>query len=114
MAGDLSVGGTTVMEGVLKAGDISVSGNSILTGNLTVGAVERRDGASGTVAGNLEVVSPDDVFVDPASGDLHLKSAVPTVVDQGQTHPDVLLDIDCEPRPQGAAPDLGADEWTGP
>lgn len=87
--------------------------DATIVGNLIVGAVARRDGAAGTDSGNLEVTDPTDVFVDPASGDLHLKSAVPTVVDQGQARPDVLLDIDCEPRPQGAAPDLGADEWTG-
>jgi len=87
--------------------------DATIVGNLTVGAVALRDGASGTATGNLEIQDPSSVFVDPANGDLHLRSAVPTVVDQGTPRPDALLDIDCEARPQGAAPDLGADEWTG-
>jgi hypothetical protein len=88
--------------------------DATIENNLTVGAVTRRDGAAGTDMHNLDVPNPADVFVDPAGGDLHLKSAAPAVVDQAAARQDVPLDLDCEPRPQGTGPDLGADEWMGP
>ena len=54
---------------------------------------------------------PGDVFVAPASGDLHLKTAVPEIVGRAQAVPDAPHDIDGQDRPQGAGPDIGADEW---
>jgi hypothetical protein len=51
--------------------------------------------------------------VNPAVGDYHLVPASPAI-DAGQTLPDVTVDIEGNPRPQGAASDIGAYERTAP
>ena len=66
-------------------------------------------GGDGTI-----VTSPGDIwgnpaFVNPAAGDYHLgpgSEAINAGVDAG-----VTTDIDGDPRPFGAAPDIGADEF---
>jgi len=76
-------------------------------------ATELEDGAgTATVtdpgSGTNQTTAP--LFADPALGDLHQRPASPTI-DAGTTDP--LLgarDLDGEPRNQGAAPDIGADE----
>jgi len=53
----------------------------------------------------------DPDFVDPAAGDYHIgpaSAALDRATDAG-----VSADLDGDPRPQGSAPDLGADEWGG-
>ena len=47
-------------------------------------------------------------FIDPARGNLHLKSTVAEAVDKGLARTEVVEDIDGERR--GAKPDIGADE----
>ena len=49
------------------------------------------------------------VFRDAAAGDLHLRRAVPQIVDAGQPWPETPEDIDRQVR--DATPDLGADEF---
>jgi len=83
-------------------------GGAILN-NLTNAAITSRDGGSATVQKNVTNAQAA-WFVNPTLGNLHLASALPTVVDQGQTLTDVMEDIDCEARPQGRAYDIGADE----
>ena len=46
-------------------------------------AVQRRDGASGTVAGNVTNAQPG-WFVDAAGGDLHLAAAATPAIDAGR------------------------------
>lgn len=56
-------------------------------------------------------VPTETTFVDPVSGDLHLRAGSPTIdagIDVG-----VELDADAGPRLVGAAPDLGAYEFDG-
>jgi hypothetical protein len=77
--------------------------------NLTDGAVQRRDGASATVAGNVVTAQPG-WFVDAAGGNLHLTGAATPAIDHAQPHPLVTRDYDQAPRPTGALPDVGADE----
>jgi hypothetical protein len=48
-------------------------------------------------------------FVDPANGDLHLKSTSPAI-DKGNPSNYPTSDIDGQTRPLGNAPDAGADE----
>ena len=55
------------------------------------------------------LTTPDDLFVDPAGGDFHLKVGSPAI-DAGVTLPEVSEDLDGRPRPQGAAPDVGCYE----
>jgi PKD repeat protein len=52
---------------------------------------------------------PDDLFVDPAGGDYHLKPGSPAI-DAGTTLADVTDDIEGTPRPQGDAYDIGCYE----
>jgi parallel beta-helix repeat protein len=77
--------------------------------NLTSAAITSRDGGSGNVATNV-TNAPASWFVNVGSGDLHLATSEPTVVDQGQTLSEVSQDIDCEIRPKGSGYDIGADE----
>jgi len=77
--------------------------------NLTDGAVQLRDGASGTVANNV-TNAQSSWFVNAAAGDLHLVSTATAAIDKAAVHPDVPLDYDLDTRPQGSAPDIGADE----
>jgi parallel beta-helix repeat protein len=77
--------------------------------NLTNAEIRSRDGGAATVATNVTSAQAS-WFADAGSGDLHLVSAEPSVLDQGQTLLDVTQDIDCDPRPQGAGYDIGADE----
>ncbi|MFB7813658.1 choice-of-anchor Q domain-containing protein [Paenibacillus chitinolyticus] len=53
----------------------------------------------------------DPSFVNAASSDFHLKPGSPAI-DAGSTEPDIIgsLDIDGDPRVQGAAVNIGADE----
>lgn len=81
--------------------------------NLTNASIARRDGAgTATLIANV-MNAQSSWFVNVAAGDLHLTSPISSVVDQGQALPEVLKDIDCENRPQGAAYDIGADEAGG-
>jgi hypothetical protein len=77
--------------------------------NLADGAVQRRDGASATVAGNVTTAQPG-WFADAAGGNLHLTAVATPAIDRAQPHPLVTRDYDQAPRPTGALPDVGADE----
>ncbi len=55
-------------------------------------------------------VGTDPLLIDPAIGDLHLQSSSPAI-DRGENLSESgTLDLDGQPRIQGAAIDLGADE----
>ena len=54
----------------------------------------------------------DPAFQNPAAHDYHI-TAGSAAVDKG-VNAGVTTDIDGESRPQGTAPDLGADEWLAP
>jgi hypothetical protein len=84
---------------------------ALIVNNLTNRAVTERDGASATVSHNV-VTAERTWFVDPAAGDLHLRFAVPSVIDQGQSLSGLTDDFDGDARPRGAGIDIGADEYT--
>ncbi|GAK59948.1 hypothetical protein U27_06934 [Candidatus Vecturithrix granuli] len=77
--------------------------------NLTNVAIASRDGGSGKVETNITNAQPS-WFVNPRSGDLHLATSEPRVVDQGQPLPEVFQDFDCDLRPRDRGYDIGADE----
>jgi hypothetical protein len=77
--------------------------------NLATHALVARDGATGTVQGDVANV-PLAIFVDVAKGDLHLLSSAVQAIDNGVAA-GVTSDIDGSPR--GVAPDVGADEFAG-
>ena len=82
----------------------------VIANNLLDGSVLARDGATGTVAGNYSQASAS-MFVNPASGDLHLLSSATAVIDRAAAVANCGDDWDGQPRPQGSAPDTGADEY---
>lgn len=79
--------------------------------NLTDGVVQSRDGATGTVSNNVTNAQPS-WFVNGAAGDLHLAAIATAAIDKAAAHPSVPTDYDVETRPQGTAPDIGADEFS--
>jgi hypothetical protein len=79
--------------------------------NLTnLAILHNRDGAQGTVTGNI-TNAQNDWFVDAVSGDLHLVSGAISAIDSAATLSGVPDDFDGDSRPQGDAPDIGADEF---
>jgi hypothetical protein len=81
--------------------------------NLTDGPIQRRDGAAATLQGNITNADAS-WFVDAAAGDLHLGPAALAAIDGAQPLADVPDDFDGEQRFAGNAPDIGADELSGP
>ena len=82
----------------------------LIANNLTNKAIAARDGAVAHVTHNF-TRAQKHWFVQPSSGDLHLRSAFAEVVDRGKMIPGLSVDIDGDFRPQGKGVDLGADEY---
>ena len=55
-------------------------------------------------------ISADPLLVDPAHGDFHLSPGSPCI-DAGDPVHYPGTDFEGDPRPQGPAPDIGADEY---
>ncbi|MDW8325202.1 MAG: hypothetical protein RMK99_01445 [Anaerolineales bacterium] len=85
--------------------------SGVIAYNLTDGPIRQRDGAGGTLTGNL-TNAPLNWFVNPAAGDLHLKANATAAIDQAAPLAAVGDDYDGQPR--GAMPDIGADEFNPP
>jgi hypothetical protein len=113
--------GAQALHNTIWSGDPAASFSSVewrfantsatITNNLVNVPLRQRDGAAGALAGN--VTGADAAwFVAPASGDLHLAPSATPAIDMG-VPTSVSDDVDGEPRPRGAGPDVGADE-TGP
>jgi hypothetical protein len=78
--------------------------NNLVTHNL------RDRGGSATLAGNLER-QPLSLFADGPGGDLHLTAGAAAALAQVTRPPDVAAAFDGDPRPRGAASDVGGDEY---
>ena len=87
------------------------SAGVVVANNLLDGAIQARDGATGTQRNNLERAGADRL-AGPASGNFHLARTAADAIDRGMAVPEVTEDWDGEPRPQGGAYDIGADEWS--
>ena len=83
--------------------------NIQITNNLTNKPIQSRDEATGMVNKNV-TNAIDSWFVNSSNGDLHLASAISTVIDIGQIISGLTNDFDGQNRPQGAGIDIGADE----
>jgi hypothetical protein len=78
--------------------------------NLMDGDIWLRDGAAATMSSNLTTASPA-MFVDEATGDLHLTAAGAAVTDQVDVLGLALDDFDAAARPTGPGlTDIGGDE----
>jgi len=88
--------------------------NVLIVNNLCNKLIRSRDGASAVIANNL-TNALSDWFVDPSMGNLHLMSAISSVIDEGTSGipglPTPFLDFDRQTRPLGAEFDIGADEY---
>jgi hypothetical protein len=83
---------------------------AVISNNLLDGAIQARDGASGSVTSNVTTAT-SALFVNAAAGDLHLKPTASAAVDKGSAAQAAPQDWDGEARPFGAAVDVGADEY---
>jgi len=81
-----------------------------LTNNLTR-RITTRDGGEAVLSHNVES-TPQDWLVDPLRGDFHLRPGQNGAQDRGVGVAEAGLDIDGRARDHGAAPDIGADEWS--
>jgi hypothetical protein len=84
--------------------------SAVIANNLTDGPIWQRDGASGSVAGNI-TDGTSDWFVDAGAGDLHLSAAADEAIDTTSGPALVNDDFDGHFRPVGTAADVGADEY---
>ena len=81
-----------------------------IANNLASHNLRARDGASATVAGNIQN-GPATLVVDmPGSGDLHLRVDAAAAIDRGAPLPPGTVDGDIDLDPRDTAPDVGADE----
>lgn len=85
--------------------------NGTARNNLADAPIHLRDSATATQSGNLLAATPA-MFVNPATGDLHLLASATNAIDKAPTLGTVTNDFDSDPRPRGAGPDIGADEFT--
>lgn len=83
----------------------------LVANNLVDGPIQALAGAWAIQTGNVTNATPE-LFVSPATGDLHLRSTAFAAIDMGSSGTGVDTDIDGEKRPSQAAPDAGADEVT--
>ncbi len=87
------------------AGNAGRIANNLVSHNL-----RPRDGATATVAGNIQNGPPTLVVDLPGSGDLHLRIDAAAAIDQGIVLPPGTVDGDIDLDPRDVAPDVGADE----
>jgi hypothetical protein len=80
-----------------------------LVSNLATHPLREREDAQASLTGNLDT-APLALFVDAASGDLHLAPGAALAIDQGSPLAPGVCDDDMDAEPRDAHPDLGADE----
>ncbi|MBN2714241.1 MAG: hypothetical protein JXX14_00220 [Deltaproteobacteria bacterium] len=84
------------------------SSSATVTNNLATHPMRERDGATATLAGNIDNASLSQ-FADAASGDLHLNTTA-AAINAGITTASNLPKSDIDGDPRDATPDVGADE----
>lgn len=82
----------------------------LIANNLTNRPIQARDGASGILNNNVANAT-SGWFKTASSGDLHLVTQVPSVVDMGRSITGLTTDYDGQARPTGSGIDIGADEF---
>ena len=87
--------------------------NTYIANNLVNRDIRSRNGGSGTVINNIETAVPT-WFIDPSTGNLHLRWRVPEVVDMGILISGITNDFDGDVRYVFSGVDIGADELWPP
>lgn len=82
--------------------------SALIANNLTSHQIQERDGASAELLGNI-TDAPESLFVDAASGDLHLTEGS-AAVDNAETLTTGAPEVDFDGDARDDAPDVGADE----
>lgn len=103
---------TVILNGTFPWGAIEYrfpSTSATISNNLTDAAVWQRDGAAGSVNGNIVDANPT-WFESAPSGNLHLVADAKPAIDTAQVATTVVDDFDGHFRPIGAGTDVGADE----
>jgi hypothetical protein len=85
--------------------------NGTARNNLADAPVHLRDDANAVLSGNLASATAG-MFVNPGTGDLHLRSSAANAIDKATNLGTVPNDFDGERRPRGAQADIGADEFS--
>lgn len=100
----------TILAGHSVGINASTGSTAILTATLWGNGVwaNTTDSIGSVSIGSVNIHS-DPAFKSSVAGDYHL-TATSAAINQGVAT-EVVTDIDAEVRPNGAAPDLGADEW---
>ena len=84
----------------------------VIANNVLDGSVTARDGATGSVSGNYTTAAAA-LFVNPAAGDLHLRSTAAVLLNKVAAPPSAAgVDWDGQSRPAGST-DIGADGSAG-
>ena len=99
---------TDAATGFFSSIDYRFGTTEVAIANNLTRRITARDGASATLAANLES-TPLDTFAGAGALDFHLAPSASAAIDQGIVLDDAGLDLDGEPRTDGT-PDLGADE----
>jgi hypothetical protein len=84
--------------------------NVYIANNLVDGAIRQREGAQAVLHNNVLTANPA-MFVAASAGNLHLRPDAVAATDKGTVAAGTSIDWDGDVRPQGAAPDVGADEF---
>jgi len=87
--------------------------NVQIANNLVSGNILLRNGASATLTTNYQVTD-FSIFANASTHDYHLVDSPSSIIDMGTSFSEIVLDIDCEGRPDGAGIDIGADEKSSP
>ena len=92
------------------------SSNVLLKNNLIRGQIlDTSTGGGLVLVNNITGATPQaNWFVDPANGDFHLTELAAGALNSAIALANVPGDIDGGPRPIGAFPDIGADEYGSP
>ena len=79
--------------------------------NLVNAEISERDGGSANLETNYKY-SDLSIFINQSAYNYKLNSAIADIVDKGTDLSEVIVDFECDSRPQGDASDIGADEFT--
>ncbi len=104
---------TVIQNGTFPWGTIEYrfgSTDARIADNLTDGPIWQRDGATGSLSGNITNAGVS-WFVDAAAGDLHLTAAASAAIDAATNILATFNDFDGHYRPVGSGADVGADEF---